>query len=157
MNAPLHRRLVFAIANANAAMVVAWAAEALASGLDSKSLRILAGLGDSEGSEEVWRYLQQASREIGFELPSETRRIELAAGYVAGDIVSGAVSPQAGCANIYALYLAGNYLPSLADWCGLDDMLSLASEGTFGTVPDAEQDILAEAKKMLAGAPALIR
>jgi len=84
----------------------------------------------------------------GFDLPTRVRCFELAARYVAKDIVDGAVTPQEGCARIYDLYVGGGWLESLAPWSGLDDMLALARDGICGTTEEAEAEIVAEAKRM---------
>ena len=65
------------------------ALQALEQGLDSPSLRILAGLRDDENEFIIRRYLEDTLRELSIELPNKRQAAILVAVSIANDIFEG--------------------------------------------------------------------
>jgi len=70
---------------------VAWAASALESGLDTESLRILAGLRSNE-TDDIDEYLRRTMRELAFESSSDAELLAAAFRF-ARDVVQGRIDP----------------------------------------------------------------
>ncbi len=152
----LERRLIEVLAGREmgrntGAEVVAWAESALAAGLDSPSLRILAGLAVPHNEFEVDRYLNAAAMEIELVLPRGVDLMSVRAHQVAEDIVSGTVTARNGARRLYEIARATGLLTDLSVWSGLDDALAMADSGTFGTVAEVEAEIVVQARRLLAG------
>jgi hypothetical protein len=78
------------------------ATEALEDGLDSPSLRILAGLTRSE-IDEAWSLFDRTLTELNLEVPSLLSAVLCLSRSVAREIVSGRISPREGSSRISRL------------------------------------------------------
>lgn len=137
----------------SAADVVQWAGDALAGGHDSPSLRVLAGLSPPLNVHEVDRHLRDATGELGVSVPDREALLALFARLVARGIVDGTVPPESGVKDIYEVFRLGGSFADLGIWTGLDDALVMARDGVFGSVQDAENAIVQEAKRLLGDSP----
>jgi hypothetical protein len=137
----------------SAADVVQWAGDALAEGRDSPSLRVLAGLSPPLSGYEVDRHLRDATGELGVSVPDRETLLALFARLVARGIVDGSVSPESGVKDIYEAFRLGDSFVELGVWTGLDDALVMARDGVFGSIQDAEDAIVQEAKRLLSTTP----
>jgi hypothetical protein len=151
---PLARRLTEILADREMGRsageeVVAWAEGALAAGLDSPSLRILAGLTIPQNEFEVDRYLNAVATEVGLALPKGTDLLSVRALHIAEDILSGTVTARFGAQRLYEIARATGSVSDLSVWSGLDDALAMADNGTFGTVERVEAEIIAQAQRLM--------
>lgn len=78
-----------------------FAAEALVEGLDSPSLRQLAGAGE-EDAEECWMLFHRVIRELELEVPSPDAAGLVLARDIAEEVVSGTLSPYVGAKRIWS-------------------------------------------------------
>jgi hypothetical protein len=135
--------------------VISWAADALVEGIDSPSLRILAGLStaDSDDVRQAAMYLERALGELGMRYPSTEELEREYARRIAHEIVSHKRSPYDGAYRLNDLSLSGRlHADDENEWGRLLD--ALAHESEFGELsplaPEgAENAILAAAKRLL--------
>lgn len=127
---------------------VDWAVEALNAGWDALPLAILAGLDKPPNEFEVERYLREAMDELGVH-PDPSELPQLLMLILAGNVVSGAVSPIAGCRELYRLCHATGYPDSLVPFWLLDHELELAEHGSV-TVEEVTSEILEAARALIA-------
>jgi hypothetical protein len=116
---------------------VDWAVSCLESGIDSKNIRILSALQKPLYPSEVEDYFHRSLKELGWELPEPTECIIEYARTFAQQILSGQVSPVAGCRKIYAVSLALQHPPELRSWLYLDENLE---PGTYRDLQGKELD-----------------
>lgn len=128
--------------------VVAWAADALAEGIDTPSLRILAGLESPPNEFEVDRYLKAAADELGVRIPDRAGLVRLLAATLAGEIAAGRRSPEDGAKELYQLFRQAELHDELGVWTGLDDAVSLAKQGIHGDIQEVEKDIVRHARAL---------
>jgi hypothetical protein len=77
------------------------ATEAMGEGVDTPSLRVLAGLSPVQGNnEEITEYLQKTLRELEVDWPSEEEAAWLLLRYYIDAIIDGAIDPHAGLHTI---------------------------------------------------------
>ena len=104
--------------------IIEWAVESLTRGVDTPSLRILAGLPSDSYESDVTVYYSSALTELGEIPPSEVERSLGVLRVVARAIVDGDVAPTDGVSRIHTLVVSPlNHPPSLQRWCYLDDGL----------------------------------
>jgi hypothetical protein len=154
---PVRRRLYRTLAYralfwASGSAVVDWAGEALAAGWESKPLTILAGLDKPPNEFEIDRYLGEALACLGIARPEKEELVCVLALIIAGDIVTGAMTARAGCAELSKLSGATGYR-QLIEFHMAEDELDLADRGLFGTVNEATARIVESARQLLANAP----
>lgn len=136
----------------NGAEAAEWALATLET-RDTVGLRILAGMGEPWDEGEVDRYLDRALSELGLERPPPDVLARAYARRFAEDIISGRVGPLDGARNLYEFWQALRMSPEfLEQWNGIDDAISLAQSG-IGTLSEVEEDIRAEANRLLADEP----
>ena len=107
--------------------IIEWAVESLTRGVDTPSLRILAGLHSDSYESDVTAYYSSALAELGEIPPSQVERRLGVLRVVAREIIDGDVAPSDGVSRIHALVVSPlNHPPSLQRWCYLDDGLVAA-------------------------------
>jgi hypothetical protein len=127
--------------------VVRCACDALIAGLDSPSLRILAGLTRAEADYHVPDILPAALAELGLDFhPRDTRGgQEAAARALAGQAVSGSLTPRELAAAIHQHF--GHGLPLAERLAALDDEYDLGAYATM-TREQIDQEVIAEARRL---------
>ena len=146
------------------------AAEALVTGLDSPSLRILAGSNSTDPPAELWELFTKSARELGLSAPDEIAAARLLLRFYIKDIAEGQIAPARGVERILTdIYhpvgrkltekYAGDGLgieSLLGDYYAYDDAWSgrLEFEGRRLTKEEAwqilDQSITDEARRILA-------
>ncbi|MDQ2812113.1 MAG: hypothetical protein M3Z75_09595 [Actinomycetota bacterium] len=127
--------------------VVRCACDALIAGLDSPSLRILAGLTRSEADCNVPGVLPAALAELGLEFYSRDSRggQEAAARALAAQAMSGCLPPRELAAAIHQHF--GHSLPLAERLATLDDEYDLGACATM-TPQQIDQEVIAEARRL---------
>ena len=110
---------------------VDWAASSLETGLDTKSIRILASLQKPLFPAEVEDYFYRSLKELDWKLPEPIECVIEYARFFAEEILSGQVSPVEGCRRIYKVVVFLEYPPELMSWLYLDE----------GLMPDASREL----------------
>jgi hypothetical protein len=131
--------------------VVDWAGDALSKGFDSASLRALAGLTSPTNEFEVDALVRAAAAELGFVVPDREKLLRQFATILAEDIVTGRKRPVDGAKELYQVFRMAKSLSDLALWTGLDDAVSLAKNGIYGSINQVEREIVRHAHRMLEG------
>ena len=121
-----------------------WAEDALEQGLDSPSLRILAGLGSRTTYFEAEPYFRRSMAELGIALPTvdeSLRRLYLRE--VARQISAGEISPAEGLERIHRWVLVPlGHPPDLSHWCFLWEGLD---PEWYGELSERARDAMAVA------------
>jgi hypothetical protein len=127
---------------------VDWAVRCLESGLDSKSIRILASLRKPLYSSEVEDYFNRSLHDLGWQLPDRQKCLMEYARGLACEIVEARVSPLEGCSKIYRVVAALQYPKGLMPWVYLDEGLEPDS---YSDLTGAAWDtaIIQEAKRLV--------
>jgi hypothetical protein len=130
------------------------AAQALADGLDSPTLRILAGAPRAAADEEALDLAPQVFEEL--ELRVEQRlspaAIVAAARVIAADLLAGRWTPSEATAALYRMYVASDHANELEDFNRLDDDYHLLRNGVLAASPaDIDEDVLRSARTLAAG------
>ena len=100
---------------------VAWALDALTAGLDSPTLRVLAGLPAPLWWSEVEGIFVEAAGELGIAAPATERDALWAyARQAAQDILDGRTAPEAACQTLYRIWVALDHPSELSVWDQLD-------------------------------------
>jgi hypothetical protein len=134
--------------------VVRCACDALIAGLDSPSLRILAGLTRAEADCQVLDILPATLAELGLDFYPRGSRggQEAAARALAAQAVSGSLAPRELAAAIHRHF--GHGLPLTERLAVLDDAYDLGFDpGTYATMTreQIDQEVLAEAGRLTHG------
>lgn len=121
-----------------------WGECALEHGLDSPSLRILAGLGPQTTWSEAEPYFRRAIAELGIVLPKVDERLRrLYLREVAGQMSAGEISPADGLERIHRWVLGPLGHPAdLSEWCFLWEGLDPVG---YAALSDSERDAQAVA------------
>lgn len=133
-----------------------WAQDALEDGLDSSSLRVLAGLGQDAQSFEVSPLLRDALRELGIEPPQGEALLRAYASAVAQELHDGHITADVAVARIHATVISplghpDDLMPLCYLWEGNTPDCTGAVEG-----PDRDALILVETQRLLpTGSPFL--
>jgi hypothetical protein len=124
--------------------VVRCACDALIAGLDSPSLRILAGLTRAEADYHMPDILPAALAELGLDFyPRDTRGgQEAAARALAAQAVSGSLTPRELAAAIHQHF--GHSLPLAERLAALDDEYDLGAYATMMLGEQIDQEVIAE-------------
>lgn len=88
-----------------------FAAELLNAGLDSVSLRVLAGLEKNADTDEILRYFQSTVNELGLTKISPREASFILAKHIAEKIISGTIDPYTGAREIWSEVCTGNDYP----------------------------------------------
>jgi len=103
------------------------AAQALADGLDSPTLRVLAGAPRASAGDEAWELAPDVFEELGLEIPERMSE----AAYIAGAVLvgrrflDGQGTARDVARRLYAMFVSAGYPSELADFSGLDDMYDM--------------------------------
>jgi hypothetical protein len=132
------------------------AAEALAVGLDTPTLRVLAGAPARFADEEASEYAPDAFEELGLDIPeklSEEAYLELAR-LKAREFLQQDGSARQLAVELYRLYVNSDYRPELGDFSGLDDWYGLLDEGLVqGDPADVDSAVRESAQRLVQGLP----
>lgn len=127
--------------------VVDAAAAALAVGVDSPTLRVLAGAPARFADEEATEFASDAFAELGLALPakfSEEAYVALAR-LKAQQFLDGGMSARQLANELWGLYSACDYSPALAVASGLGDWYSLLDDGA---IPSSEAAVATHAESV---------
>ena len=132
--------------------VVRCARDALIAGLDSPSLRILAGLTRAEADYHVLDILPAALAELGLDFyPRDSRGgQEAAARALTAQAVSGSLTPRELATAIRRHF--GHGLPLTERLAAVDDEYDLGAYATM-TPGQIDQEVIAEARRLTPGQP----
>ena len=138
---------LWSIYAASSQAVVACACDALIAGLDSPSLRVLAGLARREADYEVPEILPAALTELGliYYPRGSGGGEEAAVRALAAQAVSGALTPSELAAAIHRHF--GHALPLAGRLAQLDDEYDLGSYSTM-TQEQIDQEVMTEARQL---------
>jgi hypothetical protein len=126
--------------------LIEWALQALDSGLDTRSLRILGGLGKID-EYEADMYLQRCLGELGMCEPDRESCLRTYIASIGRNAVARATTLQCACREIYDIYAALGYPSSLRAASCLDDAWYLADKGVY-RFSDIEEQALKEMRKL---------
>ncbi len=134
---------------------VEWAVGVLSEGHDSPNLRALAALDDESNAFEAEKYFRRALQELKIPEPDRMGKLNAFGRYVAEQILTNKVSPEAGQKMLYDLYLASGYQRKFRVWDYLDDALSDIKAGSYplsyetATAENFNEVVKTEAQKFL--------
>lgn len=133
-----------------------WALSELEAGVDTRNLRILAGLSGLDSSFEVEFYFQRALDDLGLKLPDEAAYLEQYVREVLRGVVSGEVEPSDGWSQVHTVWLALDYPAHLCDWVLLGDDLE---PGTYRDLEEGEFAVAVrrEAERLLRSEESLLK
>ena len=126
-----------------------WAVAALESGMDTPSLRILAGINPAKDW-EVRDYLECATRELGWNLPGREELLYIFARKIAALMVARKKPLAKGCRELYRIFnkLRDRYA-NLNVWLHYDDEFDLMEAGILNyPMATLEQDVLQAAAEL---------
>lgn len=132
------------------------AAQALVDGLDSPTLRILAGSPRAAADEEATEFGPLVFEELGIRIEprlSQAAIIE-AARLMASDLLTGRWTPRGATAALYRMYVASDYASELADFSGFDDWYDMLRDGIVsGSVETVDEAVMQSARTLALGEP----
>jgi lipoprotein-releasing system ATP-binding protein len=134
---------------------IAWAGKALEAGLDTKSLRILAGLNLPRERDEIEPYFRKAVAELELKWPSWEEATYSHLREIAEAILSRQITPSEGCSTIYCLSADLGHPQALRNWIYLDDQLSLTDYRNL-TEAELEAEVQREAESIIQNADQVI-
>lgn len=129
----------------SASEYVDWAVSLLKQGLDSPSLRILAGL-DSSNLFEAEDYLRRTLRELRIDEPDFETSARTYACDLCKAIMTGTLAPRDGVAELCKVWVATDYATEYSIWPYLNDIIDLVDPESS---EDIEDQILKEAKQFI--------
>jgi hypothetical protein len=125
------------------------AAEALAAGVDSPTLRQLAGAPRAFADEEASELAPIAFEELGLAIQERRSPEAVVAGarQLARQFLNGGLRPRDLARDLYAMYVAAGYPEELANWSGIDDYYDMLENGVMaGRIEDADDAVTEEAR-----------
>ncbi len=124
--------------------LIDWAFHALEDKLDSKSLRILAGLHENDG-EAVDEYLRSTLTELSIDEPDHETCLRTYVACLARNSINGEITLRSGCRELYLISLALGETSSVFDVPvgHLDDGWDLAEKGYLEMVDIERQTLTA--------------
>ena len=129
------------------------AADALADGLDSPTLRILAGAPRAAADKEATELGPAVFEELGLQIEPRLspEAIVEAARLLATDLLAGRWTPREATAALYRMYVASGYASELADFSGFDDYYDMLRDGIVnGSVAALDEDVMRAARSLAA-------
>jgi len=111
--------------------IVAWAVDLMVDGLDSDSLRILAGFDERESIFELREYLAKVKSELGLCEPQKDEAIRTYSLHLAKAILEPGSDYELLVSQLYELCYTNDYPGYLMDWYLLDDGLSDIRAGQY--------------------------
>lgn len=154
--ARLWRAAVEWAGGARGQILVDAAAEALADGLDSPTLRILAGAPRAAADEEATELASTVFEEMGLQIEPRLSQAAIveAARLIAVDLLAGRWTPRQATAVLYRMYIASDYPDELADFSGFDDYYDMLRDGIVtGSMAALDEDVMRAARSLAAGEP----
>ena len=125
-------------------------------GLDSPTLRILAGAPRAAADEEATELGPAVFEELGLQIEpqlSPAAKVE-ASGLIAVDLLAGRWTPREATAALYRMYVASDYADELADFSGFDDYYDMLRDGIVtGSVATLDEDVMRAARSLAIGEP----
>lgn len=118
------------------------AAHALTAGIDSPTLRILAGSPHSAADEEATDLAPRVFEELGLTIAERMSAEAMIRGarQRARRFVSEGGSPRALTSDLYGVYVAAGYPDELSAWTALDDWYDMVRTGVIaGSVDDVDK------------------
>jgi hypothetical protein len=128
------------------------AAHALAVGIDSPTLRVLAGASRKTADEEATELAPTVFEELGITVHERLspEAIVQGARQLAGRFLAENGSPRALARDLWRMSVAAGYTDELAEWSGYDDWYDVLEGGVIaGRVEDADAAVV-EAARVLA-------
>ena len=132
------------------------AAEALADGLDSPTLRILAGAPRAAADEEAVELAPAVFEELSLQIEQRLSPAAIveAARLIALDLLAGHWTPREATAALYRMPIASGHPDELADFSGFDDYYDMLRDGIVtGSVATLDEDVMRAARSLAAGEP----
>jgi len=117
------------------------AAQALVDGLDSPTLRVLAGAPRASADEEATELASDVFDELGLDIPARfsTDAYLAAARATAQEYLAGHGALRDAARVLYRAYVSAGYPPELSDFSGLDDLYDMLETRVIaGSVSDAD-------------------
>ena len=142
--------------------IVDAAAMALAEGLDSPSLRVLAGAPHSTADEEASELAPLAFRELGLDVKQRLSPEAFVDGarQEAQRLLDGVITERELARRLAPFCVSAGYPRELSTWIGLDDYYDLIESGVINASPSVlDKDVLAAAEDLVnhrQGRPATI-
>ena len=130
------------------------AAEALAGGVDSPTLRVLAGAPRATGEEEATELAPTVFHELGIGVHERlsTEAVLAGARQRARAVLAGRESPRVLARDLYAMYVSTGHADQLADWTGFDDLYRMLEDGILsGRVEDVDAAVIDAARALTRG------
>ena len=129
-----------------------WAISLLEQGVDSKNIRILASMFNTDVFLEVEDYFLRSLKDLDWKFPNTEECLEIYARLIAAEIVDGKIKPFDGCVIMREIHASLDYPQHLSNWISLywagDD---LYWEGEELTTEYLDKQIVQEAKRFLSG------
>ena len=143
-------------AGGDARLLVAAAADALVAGLDTPTLRVLAGAPRATADQEAIDLAPVVFEELGLRVHDRmsTEAFVDGARHLARRFVARGGSARELARAIYRMYAAADYPHELIVWSGLDDWYDMIENGVMTNWPEADA-ITIEAARDLADGPVL--
>jgi hypothetical protein len=128
------------------------AAAALAAGLDSPTLRVLAGAPRAAADEEATELAPTVFEELGMAVAERLspEAVVQGARQRARRFVAEGGSPRALTADLYGMFIAAGYPDELTAWTGLDDWYDMVATGVIAGTTDEVDAAAVEAAHALA-------
>lgn len=130
------------------------AAEALAAGVDSPTLRQLAGAPRAVADEEARELAPTVFEELGLAIQERLSPEAFVAGarQLARQFLTQRLRPRDLARDLYAMYVAAGYPGELANWSGIDDYYDMLENGVIaGRIEDADDAVIEEARVLAEG------
>jgi hypothetical protein len=153
---PFIRSAVRWAGGARGQVLVDAAAHALADGLDSPTLRVLAGAPRAAADEEATELGPQVFEELGLRIEPRLSPAAIveAARLVAADLVAGHLTPRAATATLYRMYVESDYEDVLADFSGFDDWYDMLRDGIVaGSKAEVDEAVMRSARSLALAEP----
>jgi hypothetical protein len=129
--------------------IVAWAVDSMVEGVDSESLRILAGFDERESIFELQDYFSKVKSELGLCEPPKDEAVRTYSLHLAKAILEPGSDYDRLVSKLYELCYTNDYPDYLMDWYLLDDGLSDIRAGQYPTC--FEQLYKADAREVTIG------
>lgn len=132
-------------------LLVDAAALALADGLDSPTLRVLAGAPRASADEEATDLAPSVFEELGLHVESRLSSAAIidAARLIARDLLSGRETPRSATSILYRMYIAAGYPAELADFSGFDDWYDMLDQGIVsGSAAEVDVAVVKSARAL---------
>lgn len=129
------------------------AAQAIAAGVDSPTLRVLAGAPHATAEQEATELAPDVFSELGLDVAERFSADAIIAGahLVAADVVSGKQTPRAAVRTIYSMYRSAGYPGELAELSGLDDWYDMVDQRVVkGRIEDVDRAVVELAQRLVA-------